>query len=113
MNLIEITELAWIKIYEKLENSGCDKVRVSLKPSGCVGFKYNFDLTNDIAKNESFLENNNCFLLIDPKSEIFLAGSTLDWVKYDEFNEGFDFINPLELNRCGCGESVSFDNSLS
>jgi iron-sulfur cluster assembly protein len=28
----------------------------------------------------------------------------MDWIK-NGLNEGFEFINPNEKDRCGCGES--------
>jgi len=33
-------------------------------------------------------------------------GMEIDW-KRNGLNEGFDFINSLEKNRCGCGESFN------
>jgi iron-sulfur cluster assembly protein len=41
---------------------------------------------------------------MDPKHRPYLYGMTMDWVKKG-LNEGFDFINPNERDRCGCGES--------
>ena len=33
-----------------------------------------------------------------------LEGVKMDWVR-NGLNEGFDFKNPQERDRCGCGES--------
>jgi len=43
-------------------------------------------------------------ILIDAKSLVYLNGLTMDWVR-NGLNEGFDFVNPNEKDRCGCGES--------
>ena len=43
-------------------------------------------------------------VLVDAKSLVYLTGLTVDWVR-NGLNEGFDFINPNERDRCGCGES--------
>jgi iron-sulfur cluster assembly protein len=43
-------------------------------------------------------------VLVDIKSDTYLKGLTMDWVR-NGLNEGFDFINPNEKDRCGCGES--------
>jgi iron-sulfur cluster assembly protein len=43
-------------------------------------------------------------VLVDAKSLAYLTGLTMDWVR-NGLNEGFDFINPNERDRCGCGES--------
>lgn len=109
INVINITPEAWSKIHEKLNNSSCTGVRISIDKGGCSGSTYIFEVTNDEpGKYESFLENNNHRVLIDPKSEMLLFGSTLDWIVKDQFNQGFDLINSKEKSRCGCGESVSF-----
>jgi iron-sulfur cluster assembly protein len=36
----------------------------------------------------------------------YLTGMILDWKKQG-LNEGFEFINPNEIARCGCGESFT------
>jgi iron-sulfur cluster assembly accessory protein len=43
-------------------------------------------------------------VLVDLKSDVYLKGVTMDWVR-NGLNEGFDFKNPNERDRCGCGES--------
>ena len=42
--------------------------------------------------------------LVDKKNEVYLRGVTVDYVRQG-LNEGFEFINPNERDRCGCGES--------
>jgi len=37
---------------------------------------------------------------------MFLIGSEMTYKKTD-LEEGFDFVNPNEKARCGCGESFS------
>jgi iron-sulfur cluster assembly protein len=43
-------------------------------------------------------------VLVDAKADAYLQGMTIDWVRKG-LNEGFDFQNPNERDRCGCGES--------
>jgi len=43
-------------------------------------------------------------LLVDAKSEVYLKGLTVDWIR-NGLNEGFEFRNPNERDKCGCGES--------
>jgi len=45
-------------------------------------------------------------IFVDPKHIPYLNGMEIDW-KRNGLNEGFDFINSLEKNRCGCGESFN------
>jgi iron-sulfur cluster assembly protein len=48
--------------------------------------------------------HNEFAVLIDAKSLAYMNGMTIDWVR-NGLNEGFDFQNPNERDRCGCGES--------
>jgi len=43
-------------------------------------------------------------VLVDAKSEVYLKGMTLDYVR-NGLNEGFEFVNPNAKDYCGCGES--------
>jgi iron-sulfur cluster assembly protein len=43
-------------------------------------------------------------VFVDPKSGAYLQGITVDYVRQG-LNEGFEFRNPNERDRCGCGES--------
>jgi iron-sulfur cluster assembly protein len=43
-------------------------------------------------------------VLVDKKNEVYLRGVTVDYVRQG-LNEGFEFLNPNERDRCGCGES--------
>jgi len=43
-------------------------------------------------------------VLVDAKSQVYLNGVTVDYVRQG-LNEGFEFRNPNERDRCGCGES--------
>jgi iron-sulfur cluster assembly protein len=45
-------------------------------------------------------------VFVDPKSLVYVDGVEMDWVR-NGLNEGFDFKNPNEKARCGCGESFT------
>jgi iron-sulfur cluster assembly protein len=49
-------------------------------------------------------DNHGITVYVDTKDMAYLSGMTLDW-KREGLQEGFDFINPNESARCGCGES--------
>jgi iron-sulfur cluster assembly protein len=42
--------------------------------------------------------------VVDPKSLTLMDGLEIDYVRQG-LNEGFEFSNPNERDRCGCGES--------
>jgi iron-sulfur cluster assembly protein len=43
-------------------------------------------------------------VLVGAKDDVYLRGLTVDYVRQG-LNEGFEFSNPNERDRCGCGES--------
>ncbi len=47
---------------------------------------------------------NGVKIYIDPKHNPYIEGMTIDYVRQG-LNEGFEFVNPNEKDRCGCGES--------
>jgi iron-sulfur cluster assembly protein len=47
---------------------------------------------------------NGVRVFVDPKNLPYVAGMTIDYVRHG-LNEGFEFQNPNERDRCGCGES--------
>lgn len=81
-------------------------LRISLKSSGCAGLKYDYELVTEIAPTDRVIYSGRLSLLIDPMAEIYLAGSTLDFVD-NGLGAAFDFTNPNETKRCGCGKSFT------
>jgi iron-sulfur cluster assembly protein len=47
---------------------------------------------------------NDFVVLVDVKDNVYLQNMTVDYVRQG-LNEGFEFSNPNERDRCGCGES--------
>ena len=43
-------------------------------------------------------------VLVSQKDDVYLQGTVVDYVRQG-LNEGFQFTNPNERDRCGCGES--------
>jgi iron-sulfur cluster assembly protein len=82
-------------------------VKIFLTTKGCGGNKYDFEKVNDVpTKCDSYKINDSKYwIFVDLKASLFLFGSELIYKK-EKFFEGFDFINPQEKGRCGCGESI-------
>ena len=82
-------------------------LRLGAKKSGCTGFAYVVDYADAIGDNDRVFESNGVALVVDGDSLPMLDGMTVDFVKSNILNEGFDFINPNIKEMCGCGESFS------
>ena len=105
--MISLTELAAEKVKTQLERRGKGLgIRVAVKTTGCSGLSYVIEYV-DVPKPEdmSFVSR-SVHVFVDPKSLVYVDGVEMDWVR-NGLNEGFDFINPNEKARCGCGESFT------
>jgi iron-sulfur cluster assembly protein len=105
--MITVTDTASKRIKASLEKRGKGVgIRLGVKTTGCSGLAYTIEYV-DKYESEVGVTNfghNDFVLLVDAKSLAYLDGLTMDWVR-NGLNEGFDFINPNERDRCGCGES--------
>ena len=101
--MISITPAAREKLLYEVMEKECLGIRARVDTAGCNGLAYHLEYV----KAEEDITNDTVFeemLHIDPKSYIYLIGSELDYKKEDFF-EGFEFSNPNETSKCGCGES--------
>jgi len=105
--MIIVTDTAKQKIKQLLDNrKGGIGIRLGVKTTGCSGLAYTLEYV-DKYEPEPGVTNfaqEDFVVLVDAKSLVYLDGLTVDWVKKG-LNEGFDFVNPNERDRCGCGES--------
>ncbi|HOL38237.1 MAG TPA: iron-sulfur cluster assembly accessory protein, partial [Rubrivivax sp.] len=62
------------------------------------------DFADEVAADDLVFEQRGVKVLVDPRSLPFVEGTAIDFVR-EGLNEGFRFSNPLEKDRCGCGES--------
>jgi len=89
-------------------------LRVGIRGGGCTGFGYLFEWSDgDPRKTDKVFEfpmpsgGEPIRIFCDPKSLIYLDGTTLDFVT-SVMGHGFKFVNPNVKGACGCGESVQF-----
>ena len=104
---VQVTPAAAAEVKRTLEKENKQGLglRLGVKGGGCSGLSYslNFDQKKE-GDNEFEFEGLKVF--VDPKSFLYLKGTTLDYV--DSLQEkGFRFINPNASKSCGCGESFS------
>lgn len=85
-------------------------LRVGIRGGGCTGFSYLFEWADSEPRPEDKVlsfEDGQVRVFIDPKSFLFLDGSTLEYAT-TMMARGFKFTNPNVKGTCGCGESVQF-----
>jgi iron-sulfur cluster assembly protein len=108
--MIEITEKA-VNEVKRIQTSdpasSGTHLRVMVVGGGCSGMSYKLGFENDAPKDsDKVFEKQGVKLVVDPKSFLFLSGTTLDFS--DGLNgTGFTFSNPNAKRTCGCGSSFS------
>lgn len=109
---VEVTERAVneIKKASTTRATAPKGLRVGIRGGGCTGFSYLFEWSDNEPRPEDKVlsfEDGKVRVFIDPKSFVYLDGSTLEY-STSLMARGFKFINPKVKTTCGCGESVSF-----
>ena len=83
-------------------------LRLGTRKSGCSGYAYVVEYADDVGEDDRVIESKGITVVVDSASLEHLDGMTVDYVKTNALNAGFEFINPNAKDACGCGESVSF-----
>ena len=101
-----MTDAAKQQILISLEKRGKGfGIRVSVKTTGCSGMAYVLEYVDELATHDHcFPVSEQWSVYIDPKVYQYVRGTTMDYVHHG-LNKGFEFVNPNEKGRCGCGES--------
>lgn len=105
--MITLTEQAFLKIKKNLEKRGKGiGIRIGVRTTGCSGLAYILEYVDVYDDSEGIINyaQPGFSVFISLKDEPYLKGMTVDWVR-NGLNEGFEFQNPNERDRCGCGES--------
>lgn len=105
--MINVTDVAKNKFLEHIEKRGKGQgVRLGVKTTGCSGLAYVLEFVDNPDDADISIDHDGLTFYVDPKSMVYLKGLTVDFQKKG-LNEGFEFINPNESARCGCGESFT------
>ena len=105
--MITVTDKASKKIKQNLDKRGKGVgIRIGVRTTGCSGLAYVLEYVDSYEAEQGVTNfaHEGFVVLVDAKSLAYLDGLTMDWVR-NGLNEGFDFVNPNEKDRCGCGES--------
>lgn len=82
-------------------------VRLGIRGGGCSGFSYAIEFEYEGTRaGDAEWQVGGVTFRVDKKSLLYLAGSRLGWKK-TLMATGFEFENPHESSKCGCGHSFN------
>ena len=98
-----------IKILVDIAPHPCQGVRLGIKETGCSGNSYKMDYmpADDDGSADDKFEQEGAILYVPKLYSWMLIGTTVDYITDELGNSRFDFQNPNEVSRCGCGESFN------
>lgn len=101
-----LTPAAVERVKQLLQSRGKPSagIRVGVRTKGCSGLSYTLEFADERGPADEVVEQDGVVLLIDPKATLFVIGTEMDYVE-EKLQSGFQFRNPNEKGRCGCGES--------
>lgn len=108
--MIHMTEAATNEVLrlKKIQEKEGHFLRLGIEGGGCSGLSYLIKLEESPSEFDEVIEGpNSIHIVIDPKSKVYLDGSTLDFAGTGLMGGGFKFDNPNAAHSCGCGSSFS------
>lgn len=111
--IIEVTPFAAEKAVALLQSRGKPSagIRIGVRSRGCSGMSYTLEFADEQNKFDEVVDGKTdggeAFkIFVDPKAVMFILGTRMEYQE-DKFKSGFEFVNPNEKGRCGCGESFT------
>ena len=102
-----MTDSASERVRDLLDREGklaSHGLRLKVVGGGCSGLSYQLGFDDQITDNDNEFHAGEVRVIVDDKSAVYLAGTTLDYV--DTLQEsGFKIENPNAKSTCGCGQS--------
>ena len=104
--MISLTPIAYGKITKLLQAKDYAGIRLGVKTTGCSGLAYVLEYMDTVPVTRDWMryESNGATVWVNGKDHVYISGLEVDYVRQG-LNEGFEFRNPNEKDRCGCGES--------
>lgn len=108
--LVTVTPAAAEHFRASLVDKGFAGVRISVRESGCTGFKYVMDEVESAGSEGDVTVDlaNGITLYLEPAALAFLRGTEIDYAR-EGVNRTLKFNNPNVIAECGCGESFSVE----
>ena len=106
---VSVTPAAAEHFRAALAAKGLPAVRISVRDSGCTGFKY---VLEEVAVGEegdlSMTLDNGVQLFVDDAAVPVIRGTEIDYER-EGVNRTLKFNNPNVVAECGCGESFNVE----
>jgi len=105
--MISVTDIAAEKIQHSIQGRGRGLgIRVGVRTTGCSGLAYTLEYVDQEQSQHcvAHYDDKGVRIYVKPEHLVYLDGMTIDYQRRG-LNEGFEFINQNEKDRCGCGES--------
>jgi iron-sulfur cluster assembly protein len=105
--MITLTELAAKKVQQHLDKRGRGQgIMIGVRTTGCSGLAYKLEYVDapPVTRDWMTYDSHGVKIYVNGRDLPYVNGLTMDY-KRQGLNEGFEFINPNERDRCGCGES--------
>lgn len=105
--MITLTENAKLRFKQQLSERGSGLgIRLGVTKTGCSGYAYQIEFADKWHSEDYLNIIDDLYVWVTKDAYKYLDGMTVDYVKQG-LNEKFEFINPNESGRCGCGESFT------
>ena len=103
--MLTVTEQAAKKIQHYITRRGHGiGIKVGVRTTGCSGLAYVLEYVDALTEGDDAIDHNGFSVIVNKRDQPYLTGIEIDYVRKG-LNEGFEFNNPNERDRCGCGES--------
>ena len=106
--MISVTDIAAEKIKSYIAKRGRGLgIKVGVRTTGCSGLAYTLEYVDQeqgLQHCVAHFNDKGVRVYINPEHLAYISGMVIDYQRRG-LNEGFEFINPQEKDRCGCGES--------
>jgi iron-sulfur cluster assembly protein len=105
--MIQLTEKAAKKVQQHLTKRGQGVgIMIGVRTTGCSGLAYKLEYVDvpPVTRDWMTYDSQGVKIYVNGRDLPYVNGLTMDY-RRQGLNEGFEFVNPNERDRCGCGES--------
>ena len=105
--MITLSETAARRVRSQLEKRGRGLgITIGVTTTGCSGLAYKLEYIDELPAAGEYMSFNShgVIIFVSQRDLVYLDGLVMEWHRKG-LQEGVEFNNPNERNRCGCGES--------